>query len=98
MDSSIDSDDRPCKIQPIMNHLNIVVKNYVLDKSLCIGESIMLLRGRLIFRQYIKNKKHKYDRMLYKMCELNGLIIKIKIYFEKEESGKLLWFVVENWM
>ena len=48
----------------------------------------MLWRGRLIFRQYIKNKKHKYGINLYKLCESNRLIIKTKIYCGKEESAQ----------
>ena len=61
VDNSVESDDRLYRIQPIMDHLNNVMKkNYVPDKSLSIDESMMLWRGRLIFRQYIKNKKHKY--------------------------------------
>ena len=61
VDNSVESDDRLYKIQPIMDHLNNVMKkNYVPDKSLSIDESMILWRGRLIFRQSIKNKKHKY--------------------------------------
>ena len=58
VNNSAESDDRLYRIRQIMNHLNNVMKkNYVPDKSLCIDEPIMLWRGRLIFRQYIKNKK-----------------------------------------
>lgn len=45
----------------------------------------MLWRGRLFFRQYIKNKKHKYGVKFYKLCESNGLVQKIKIYCGKAE-------------
>ena len=87
VDNSVDSDDRLYKIRPIMDHLNNVMKNnYVLNKNLSIDESMMLWRGRLMFRQYIKNKKHKYGIKLYNLCESNGLIIKIKIYCGKEEG------------
>ena len=57
----VNSDDRLYKIRPIMDQFsNVLKKIYVPDKNLCIDESMMLWRGRLIFTQYIKNKKHKY--------------------------------------
>ena len=73
MDNSVDTDYRLYKIRPIMDHFNNVMKNYVPHKSLCNDESMMLWRGRLIFRQYIKNEKHKYGTKLYKLCESNEL-------------------------
>ena len=89
VDTSIQSEDRLYKVRPIMDYFNnIMKKNYVPDKSLCIDESMMLWRGRLIFRQYIKNKKRKYGVKLYELCESNGLIIKIKICCGKEEGAQ----------
>ncbi|KAG5864001.1 hypothetical protein JTB14_007635 [Gonioctena quinquepunctata] len=61
-------------------------ENYVPDKNICIDESMMLWRGRLHFRQYIKNKKHKYGVKLYELCESDGLVMKIKIYCGKSEK------------
>lgn len=85
-DNSLPSDDRLYKVRPILTHFNdIMRKNYVPDKKLSIDESMMLWRGRLFFRQYIKNKKHKYGVKFYKLCESNGLIQKIKIYCGKAE-------------
>ena len=89
VDNSVECDDRLYRIRPVMDHLiNVMKKNYVPDKSLCIDEFMMLWRGRLIFGQYIKNKKHKYGIKLYKLCESNGLIINTKIYCGKEESAQ----------
>ena len=58
---------------------------YIPVKHACFDESMMFWRGRLSFRQYIKNKKHKYGVKLYNLYESNGLIIKTKIYCGKEE-------------
>ena len=68
-DNSVDSDDRLYKNRPILDHFNnIMEKKYVPRKGLCIDTS-MMWRGRLLFRQYIKNKKRKYGIKLYKLCE-----------------------------
>ncbi|KAG8238629.1 hypothetical protein J437_LFUL018234 [Ladona fulva] len=46
------------------------VQNPREDKNLCIDESLVMWRGRLYFRQYIKTKKHKYGIKLD--AELGG--------------------------
>lgn len=87
VDNSIPSEDRLYKVRPILNHFNNIMReNYVPDKNICIDESMMLWRGRLFFRQYIKNKKHKYGIKLYELCESDGLVMKIKIYSGKSEE------------
>lgn len=53
---------------------------YYPDKDLCIDESMMLWRGRLSFRQYIQNKRHKYGIKFYMLTEPSGLILKFAIY------------------
>lgn len=87
VDNSQPSTDRLYKVRPIVNHFNDIMReNYVPSKNICIDESMMLWRGRLLFRQYIKNKKHKYGVKLYELCESDGLVIKIKIYSGKSEE------------
>jgi hypothetical protein len=41
---------------------------------------MVLFRGRLVFRQCIKNKRHKYGIKLYMLTEPGGLVHKIIIY------------------
>jgi len=61
------------------------------NKNICIDESMMLWRGKLHFRQYIKNKKHKYDVKLYELCESDSVVMKLKVYSGKcEESDNNL--------
>ncbi|XP_018578612.1 piggyBac transposable element-derived protein 4-like, partial [Anoplophora glabripennis] len=82
------SNDRLYKVRPVLNHFNKTMREkYVPDKSLCIDESMVLWRGRLFFRQYIKNKKHKYGVKFYELCESNGMVLRIKIYCGKSETS-----------
>lgn len=41
---------------------------------------MVLWRGRLVFRQYIKNKRHKYGIKLYMLTEPWDLVHRILIY------------------
>ena len=73
--------DRLSKVKMLIHHLNDTMSElYVPDKNLSLDESMMLFRGRLIFRQFIKNKRHKYGVKYYELCSDDGLILRISIY------------------
>lgn len=75
------SNDRMQKIRPVQNFLNEKMDQlYCPGKELSIDESMVLWRGRLQFRQYIKNKKHKYGLKLYLLTEPNGMVLRCLLY------------------
>lgn len=79
--NDIDNSDRLCKIRPVMDHFNEKMqKVYTPGKELSLDESMVAWRGRLIFKQYIKNKRHKYGVKLYVLSEPNGLVQRFAIY------------------
>jgi len=91
------------KIQPIVNYFNSRMNEiFEPNKNLSLDESMVLWRGRLIFRQYIKNKKHKFGVKMYMLTESWGLIHKIMIYSGQgndiSESMTHTEFVVDNLM
>ncbi|CAK1585220.1 unnamed protein product [Parnassius mnemosyne] len=53
---------------------------YFPSKNLAIDESMVLFRGRLIFRQYLKGKKHPYGIKLYILTDEYGVIMKTIVY------------------
>lgn len=74
-------EDRLFKIRPVLDYFNDkMAAIYYPSKTLSLDESMMLWRGRLVFRQYIKNKRHKYGIKLYMLTEPKGLIIKFAVY------------------
>nr|CAH7713333.1 unnamed protein product [Callosobruchus chinensis] len=55
------STDRHYKVRTLVNFFNDkMLATYSPQKTLAIDESMLLWRRRLMFRQYIKNEKHKY--------------------------------------
>lgn len=69
------------KLLPLVNFFNNRMQViYYPDKQLSLDESMVLWRGRLKFRQYIKGKRHKFGVKLYVLCEPNGLTLKIIVY------------------
>ena len=74
-------DDRLAKVRFQIHHLNNTMPEiYTPHKELSLDESMMLWRGRLVFRQYIKNKRHKYGVKFFELCIDDGLVMKVQIY------------------
>lgn len=56
---------------------------YEPSKNLSLDESMVLWRGRLVFRQYIKNKQHKYGVKSYLLTEPWGFYIGLWFILDK---------------
>ncbi|KAE9542526.1 hypothetical protein AGLY_003387 [Aphis glycines] len=69
------------KVEKVLDYFNKRMHDvYQPCKNLSLDESMVLWRGRLLFRQYIKNKRHKYGVKLYMLTENQGLVQQIMIY------------------
>jgi hypothetical protein len=81
---NINPNDRIGKIRYLVNILNKNFATYYLPKEeVCVDESMIPFRGRIIFRQYNKSKRHKYGIKLYKLCTTPGYTYRLQVY-----SGK----------
>lgn len=62
---------------------------YVLTpgKVVVVDESMITWRGRLSFKQNIKNKSHKYGVKLYKICTPEGYTYNTILYTGKGDTG-----------
>lgn len=79
--------DRLHRVRELLEVLNEnFKKSYTPGEDLCIDESVIPFRGRLIFRQYNKQKRHKYGVKLFKLCTLPGYTYKISIYSGKQND------------
>lgn len=73
--------NRLYKISPIIDYFNSRMSDiYYTSKELSLDESMVLWRGRLVFRQYIKNKRRKYAVKLYLLTEPDGIVLKFAVY------------------
>ncbi|KAG8236241.1 hypothetical protein J437_LFUL010994 [Ladona fulva] len=82
--------DRLHKIQPLLDKIVIkFLKMYNPGKNICIDESLVPFQGRLIMKQYIPQKRHKYGVKLYKLCFDKGYMWNMKNYAGKDrDSGR----------
>ena len=78
--------DRLYKLKFICDKLLAAFQDvYYPSKQLSIDEAMVLWRGRLVFRQYIPGKKHKYGVKLYLLCEPSGYVWNAMIYCGKSD-------------
>lgn len=69
------------KISPLIDFFNDrMAAIYYPKREITIDESLVLWRGRLQFRQYIKGKRHKFGIKLYILTEYTGIIQKLIVY------------------
>lgn len=96
--------DRLKKVRPLLRHfLQRMDSVYSPGRELAIDESIVAWRGRLIFRQYIIGKRHKYGLKLYILAEPSGMVINVIIYGGKNDdlggvghTAKVVMKLMEN--
>ncbi|CAK9821241.1 PiggyBac transposable element-derived protein 4 [Anthophora retusa] len=81
-------EDRLTKMRPIIDKLKEnFAKYYDPPEMICIDESIIPFRGRVVFKQYMKQKKHRYGVKLFKLCFKPGYTYNFQIYCG-QQSGK----------
>ncbi|CAK1587299.1 unnamed protein product [Parnassius mnemosyne] len=69
------------KVDELIKRFNDMMNDLICaQKELSLDESMILYRGRLFFRQFIKNKKHKYGMKLYMLTEPDGLVLRLHLY------------------
>lgn len=69
------------KIKTLINAFNDKMKEiYYPTRDLAIDESLMLWRGRLSFRQYMKSKASRYGIKFYVLADTFGVCQKLHIY------------------
>nr|XP_049467028.1 piggyBac transposable element-derived protein 4-like [Anopheles coluzzii] len=86
--TSISPKDRQGKIINLMDKLQEKYqKVYTPGENIVIDETLIPWRGRLIFRQYIPSKAHKYGIKMFKLCSSEGFTWAYKIYSGKSSEA-----------
>ena len=67
-------------VDSLLNHFQSI---YYPEKQLSIDEAMVLWCGRLVFRQYIPGKRHKYGVKLYLLYVFSGYVINALVYCGK---------------
>jgi hypothetical protein len=78
--------DRLFKLRPLLDLLRARFKSiYVSDSIISIDETMVPWKGRLLFKQYIPGKAHKYGVKVYKLAATNGYTWNFVVYAGKQD-------------
>jgi hypothetical protein len=78
--------DRLWKLRNLFEILNTAFsKFYNPSENLAIYEVIVLLKGRVLFKQYIPKKHKRFGIKMYKLC---GYTYDMKVYAGKEKQRR----------
>ena len=77
--------DRLFKLKPLLDLLKERFSSvYMPGSIISIDESIIPWRSRLLFKQYIPGKAHKYGVKMYKLAATNGYVWNYVIYTDEQ--------------
>ena len=77
----IGTDDRLYKVRRVIEHLNDRFQEvYIPSEHISLDESLLLWKGRLLFRQYIPLKRARYGVKQYVLAEDTGYVVRLKVY------------------
>ena len=93
----LNENDSLSKIRPFLEYVQQTCKTvYTPKREICIGESLLLYKGRVHFRRYIPSKRARYGILSYCLCESNtGYTWNIEIAAGRDDTSKLLEKVPE---
>lgn len=74
------------KVRPILDRINLISKKYyVPSRYVSIDESLVGMKNRVIFIQYLPNKRHsRFGIKKFELCDSNGYVIHVKLYAGKD--------------
>lgn len=74
--------DKLHKIRILIEHCREIFKKTMMPhENLCIDESIVVFKGRLLFKQYIPSKRHRFGIKMFVLCDvMTGYILDFIIY------------------
>ncbi|GFO14486.1 PiggyBac transposase uribo1 [Plakobranchus ocellatus] len=78
--------DRLYKIRPLVDHFSRTFSGaFTPFQNICIDESLLLFKGRIIFRQYIPLKRARFGIKLFCLTDKNGYLHSFRVYSGKDD-------------
>ena len=73
--------DRLHKIRPVIDFVKRRCREvYYPCTEVCVDESLVLFKGRLSFRQFIRTKRARFGIKIYQLCTSSGVLLDFLIY------------------
>lgn len=81
----LDASDKIFKVRPVYEYINKKFTEFFTPfQKLVIDESLVLFRGHVGFRQYIKTKRHRFGLKFFVLCDCEtGIVLNSMLYTGK---------------
>ena len=80
--------DKLFKVREVMNMIKRRCSEVLYPgKYLSMDESLVLFKGRLSFKQYIKSKRSRFGIKLFQLCTANGILLDFLVYHGNMATG-----------
>ena len=84
LDATDPNRDRLHKIRTFVNLIRArCAEVYSPSKDVCVDESLVLFKGRVAFKQFIRSKRARFGIKLFELCTSNGILLDFLIYHGK---------------
>lgn len=74
------SNDKLWKVRPIIHSFEKRCEELSIEENLCIDESIIPFKGKLVIKQYIKGKPNPWGVKVFMLCGASGIIYRSLVY------------------
>ena len=82
--------DRLHKIRPVISMLRSNCASVCQPgRDLCVDESLVLYKGRLAFKQFIRSKRARFGIKMFELCTSNGILLDFIVYHRKTRAELL---------
>ena len=83
-DPADENRDRLHKVRPLLDSLRERCRKvYYPGKNLSVDESLVLFKGRLHFKQFIRTKQARFGIKLFELCTSSGITLDLLVYCGK---------------
>ena len=74
------------KIRPLLEHFNTTFQQaFCPGRDICIHESLLLWKGRLVFKQFIPLKRARFGIKFFCLCDKSGYLYRFRVYSGKSD-------------
>ena len=89
-----DPSDKTSRIAPLLNFVREVCQEiYIPEKNVSVDESLLLWKGRFLFKQYIPSKRARFRIKFYELCESSsGYLWNFVMHCGKSDHDQLATF------
>lgn len=69
------------RLQDFMDKFHDIVSIYIPSQDLSLDESLLLFKGRLHFKQFIRIKRSRFGIKMFLLCDIRGYVIRAAVYY-----------------